>query len=91
MADMLEMPLLMIKYLKIPLICASSLRSERLLSPLVLFHDLCFLLWREIVLDVEKLSDLGDGPVLDQARDLGAGELQQGLDIKIVGCEDQLE
>ena len=65
--------------------------SERLFSPLVLFHDLLLLLGGEVVLDVEELANLLDGLVLDHAGDLGAGQLKQGLDVEVVGGHDELE
>ena len=65
--------------------------SEALLGPLVLFHDLSLFLGSEIVLDIEELADLRDGAVLDQRGDLSAGELQEGLDIEVVGGQDKLE
>ena len=66
-------------------------RSERLLGPAVLLHDLSLLLRGEIVLDVEELADLLDGLALDQGGDLGAGELEERLDIEVVGGHDDLE
>ena len=65
--------------------------SEGFLSPLVLLHDLCLFLWGEIVLDVEELADLWDGAVLYQTGNLGAGKLEERLDIEVVGCQDELE
>ena len=66
-------------------------RSERFFGPLVLLHNLLLLLRREIVLDVEELADLGHALVLDQAGHLGAGQLQQRLDVQVVGGHNQLE
>ena len=65
--------------------------SEGFLGPLVLLHDLCLFLWGEIVLNVKEFANLGNGAVLDQTGDLGAGKLEQGLDIEVVGSQDQLE
>ena len=50
-----------------------------------------FLFGREIVLNVEELADLLDALVLDERGDLGAGELEQGLDVEVVGGHDELK
>ena len=65
--------------------------SERLFGPSVLFHDLSFFLRGEIVLNVEELADLLDALTLDHGGDLGARELEQGLDIKVVGGHHYFE
>jgi hypothetical protein len=51
----------------------------------------CFFLRGEIVLNIEELADLGDAPVLYQTGHLGAGELQKGLNVEVVGRKDHLE
>ena len=65
--------------------------SEALLGPLVLLHDLGLLFGGEVVLNVKELTYLLDGLVLDQAGDLGAGELKERLNVKVVGGHDQFE
>ena len=65
--------------------------SEALLSPSVLIHDLGFLLWSKIVLNVEVLPDLWNSHTLDDTSDLGAAQLEQRLDIKEVCGENHLE
>ena len=66
-------------------------RSEGLLGPAVLLHDALFLLGREVVLDVEVLADFGDALALDLRSDLGARELEQGLNVEVVGSHNDLE
>ena len=65
--------------------------SERLFGPSVLFHDLSFFLRCEIVLNVEELADLLDALTFDHGGDLGARELKQGLDIKVIGGHDNFK
>jgi len=60
-------------------------------GPLVLATDLLLLLRGEVIGDVECLSDLLGGLALDHVRDGLAANVKEGLDIKIVGCEDDLE
>ena len=67
------------------------LLSERFLGPLVLVHNLSLLLWGEIILDVEIISDLRNGHALDNGGDLGARELKERLDVHEVGGGDQFE
>mmetsp|Transcript_11315 Transcript_11315/g.36143 ORF Transcript_11315/g.36143 Transcript_11315/m.36143 type:complete len:206 (+) Transcript_11315:65-682(+) len=62
-----------------------------LLHPLVLLADLCLLLRREVVHDVERLADLLRRLALDHAGHLGAGEVQEGLDVHVVCSQDQLK
>ena len=47
-------------------------RSEGLLGPFVLLHDLGLLLGGEVVFNVEELSDFLNGFVLDQGGHFGA-------------------
>ena len=61
------------------------------LSPLVLTTDLILLLWREIVLDVERLTDLLRRLALDHVRHGLAADVKQSLDVHVVGREDDLE
>ena len=65
--------------------------SEGLFGPAVLLHDLRFFLGSEIVLDVEELADFLDALAFDEGGNLGAAELQQGLDIEVVGGHDDFE
>ena len=60
-------------------------RIDLLLSPLVLTTDLILLLRREIVLNVECLTDLFWGLALDHIRNRLAPDIQQSLNVKIVG------
>merc|ERR1719263_1295996 len=59
--------------------------------PLVLLTYLRFLLWREIIHDVELLPDLFRGLPLNHGRNLRASQIEEGLDVQVVGCEDELE
>jgi hypothetical protein len=72
---------------------ASQTRSARLaiLGPLVLAADLILLLWGEVILDVEGLSDLLWGFALDHVGHGLAADVQEGFDIQVVGSlDDQL-
>lgn len=55
------------------------------LSPLVLATDLLFLLGGEIIRDVERLTDLLRGLALDHIGDSLASNVEQRLDVEIVG------
>lgn len=55
------------------------------LAPFVLFADLLFLLWREVVLDVERLPDLFRSLSLDHVSHSFAGNIQQTFNVQIVG------
>ena len=63
----------------------SEYRIYLLLSPLVLTTDLILLLRGEIVLDVKCLTDLFWRLALDHIRNRLAPDIQQSLDVKIVG------
>lgn len=67
--------------------------SKRLtiLSPFVLLLDLCLLLGSEIVDDVEELPDLLGSLALDHVSDGLASNIEEGLDVEVVGSEDDLE
>ncbi len=60
------------------------------LGPLVLATDLILLLGREIVLDVERLADLLRGLALDHICNSLASDIEERLDIKVVGSLDRL-
>ena len=62
-----------------------------ILSPLVLTADLILLLGREVVLDIERLANLLRRLALDHVGDGLAADVQQGLDVHVVGREDDLE
>ena len=51
------------------------MRSKTLFCPLVLLHDLTLFLRREIIFNHEELPNFLYTFVLDQARNLGTGEL----------------
>ena len=55
------------------------------LGPLVLAADLVLLLGSEVVLDVEGLSDLVGGLALDHDGNGLAADVEEGLDVKVVG------
>ena len=69
-------------------ICKIVERFENLtiLSPLVLTSNLLFLLRGEVVGDVEGLSDFLGRLALDHVGDGLATNVEQGLDIQVVGC-----
>ena len=54
-------------------------------GPLVLPADLILLLLGEVVLDVERLADLLRSLALDHVSYRLAGQVQQSLDVQIVG------
>lgn len=58
--------------------------QSAVLGPLVLTTDLILLLGGEIVLDVERLSDLVGGLALDHVGDGLAADVEEGLDVKVV-------
>lgn len=55
------------------------------LSPLILATDLIFLLGGEVILDVERLSDLLRRLALDHIGDCLASNIEERLDVKVVG------
>lgn len=54
-------------------------------SPLVLAADLLLLLGGEVVLDVERLADLVGRLALDHVRDGLAADIQESLNVEVVG------
>ncbi len=62
-----------------------------LLAPLVLLPDLLLLRGSEVVLDVEGLPDLLRRLALDHVGHRLAGDVEEALDVKVVGGQDQLE
>jgi len=64
---------------------ASLVDLDSLLSPLVLTTDLILLLRREVVLNVEGLTDLLRRLALDHVGDSLAPDIQKSLDIHVVG------
>jgi len=65
--------------------------SLLLLAPLVLLAHLLLLGGRKVLLDVKGLTDLLGCLALDHVGHRLAGELQQALDVQIVGGQDELE
>lgn len=61
------------------------------LGPLVLATNLLLLLGGEVVGDVESLADLLGRLALDHVGDSLAANIKQGLDIHVVGSENDLE
>ena len=70
---------------------SDALCSEGLLSPFVLFLDLCFFLRGEIVLDAEVLSEFLDRLALDIGGDLCARQLEEWLTFEVFGGHDELK
>ena len=70
---------------------ASASLRLLLLTPLVLLPHLLLLAWGEVVLDVERLPDLLWRLPLDHVGHSLAGDVQQALDVQVVGRQDQLE
>ena len=63
----------------------SDNRVNLLLSPLVFTTDLILLLRSKVILNVECLTDLFWGLALDHIRNRLASDIQQSLNIKVVG------
>ena len=63
-------------------------RSLSVLGPLVLTADLLLLLRGEVVRDVECLADLLGGLALDHVGDRLAADVEERLDVQIVGGLD---
>ena len=61
------------------------LLSDLLLSPLILTADLVLLFRREVVLDVEGLTDLLGGFALDHVGNSLAPNVKERLDVKVIG------
>lgn len=66
-------------------------RCLAVLGPLVLATNLVFLLRCEVILDVERLADLLGRLALDHICNGLAPNIEQSLDVKVVGCEDDLK
>ena len=60
-----------------------------LFSPLILTTDLILFFGREIILDVECLTDLLWRFTFDHVGDSLASDVEQGFDIEIVGSLDK--
>jgi hypothetical protein len=56
------------------------------LGPLVLTADLVLLLGGEVILDVERLSDLVRRLALNHVRHGLAADVEQSLDVEVVCC-----
>ena len=63
----------------------SDQRMNLLLSPLVFTTDLILLLRGKVVLNIECLTNLFWGLALDHIRNSLASDIQQSLDVKVVG------
>jgi len=61
------------------------------LGPFVLTADLILLLGGEVVLDVEGLTDLLRRLALDHVRDSLAADVEERLNVQVVGSQDNLE
>lgn len=61
------------------------------LSPLVFATDLILLLWGEVILNVESLPNLFWRLALDHVRNSLAPNVKKGLDVHVVGGEDDLK
>ena len=63
---------------------SKTARSCLLLGPFIFTADLILLLWCEIILNVECLSDLLRRLSLDHIRDGFAANVKEGFDVKII-------
>ena len=70
---------------------ASASLQLLLLAPLVLLPDLLLLARGEVVLDVERLPDLLWRLPFDHVGHRLAGDVQEALDVQVVGRQDKLE
>jgi hypothetical protein len=66
-------------------------RHLAVLGPLVLAADLVLFLGSEVVLDVEGFADLLGRLALDHVRDGLAADVEERLDIHVVGGKDDFE
>lgn len=71
--------------------CEKCSAHLAILSPLVLATNLLLLLWREVVLNVERLADFLRRLALDHVGDCLAADIEQSLDVEVVCSEDDLE
>jgi hypothetical protein len=62
-----------------------------LLAPFVLLSDLRLLFWRKVVADVKGGSDFLRRLSLDHAGDGRTGQIQQGLDVHVIGRQDEFK
>ena len=65
--------------------------SEVFGSELIFFTDALLLFWSEIVIHLKELSDFLDTLALNERCDLCGAQLQQRLDVQVVGGEDDIE
>lgn len=63
----------------------SKRKTSLLFGPFVLTTDLIFLLGSKVVLNVEGLADLFRGLALDHVCDGLAANIEEGLDVEVVG------
>ena len=70
--------------------CARGIANLAILSPLVFAANLLLLLWGEIVGDVEGLADLLGGLALDHVGNGLATNIEERLDIEVVGSLKQI-
>lgn len=68
-----------------PILSAGNRACLTIFGPLVLATDLVFLFGSEIVLDVESLADFLRGLSLDHVGDSFASDVEQRLDIEVIG------
>jgi len=62
-----------------------------LLAPFVLLADLFLLSRGEVILDVKRFSDLVGGLAFDHVRHGFAGDIEEPLDVEVIGGEDEFE
>ena len=65
--------------------------SEVFCGELVFFTNALLLFWREIVIHLEELPDFLDALALNQGGDLRRAQLQQRLDVEVVGGEHDVK
>ena len=83
-----------IHYSKLILHSSNSVTEYRdllFLAPLILLPDLLLLVRSEVVLNVERLPDLLWGLALDHLCHGLAGDVEETLDVQVVGGKDELE
>ncbi len=62
----------------------------KIVRPLVLLSHLCLLLRGEVAHNVQVLTNLLDGLVLDEAGNAGRAQVKERRNIKVVSCEGQV-
>jgi len=88
-----SMPMLVVHYFGrlVEVKVANNQARLAILSPFVLPTDLVLLFGGEIILNVERLSNLLGGLSLDHIRDRLAANIKESLYVKVICCKDDFK